>query len=79
MELDGGGVLFPVDFLERQKTDFFFDQRPNRDSVAALSGPGPLELQLRRNANGSGRPASRRMNMTEAALHAAAAPITRTR
>ncbi len=32
-----GGVVFPVDLLGGQKTGFFFDQRPNRDRVAALA------------------------------------------
>ena len=32
-----GGVRFGVDPLAGQKTGFFFDQRPNRDRVAALS------------------------------------------
>jgi 23S rRNA (cytosine1962-C5)-methyltransferase len=32
-----GGVRFPVDLLTGQKTGWFFDQRPNRDRVAALS------------------------------------------
>ncbi len=32
-----GGVRFPVDPLAGQKTGFFFDQRPNRDRVAALA------------------------------------------
>ncbi len=32
-----GGVRFPVDPLAGQKTGFFFDQRPNRDQVAALA------------------------------------------
>jgi len=32
-----GGVRFPVDPLSGQKTGFFFDQRPNRDQVAALA------------------------------------------
>jgi 23S rRNA (cytosine1962-C5)-methyltransferase len=31
------GVVFPVDPLAGQKTGFFFDQRPNRDRVAALA------------------------------------------
>ncbi len=31
------GVRFPVDLLEGQKTGWFFDQRPNRDRVAALA------------------------------------------
>ncbi|MDR3537422.1 MAG: class I SAM-dependent rRNA methyltransferase [Acetobacteraceae bacterium] len=33
-----GGVRFPVDPLSGQKTGWFFDQRPNRDRVAALAG-----------------------------------------
>ena len=33
-----GGVCFGVDPLGGQKTGFFFDQRPNRDRVAALAG-----------------------------------------
>jgi len=32
-----GGVKFPVDPLGGQKTGWFFDQRPNRDRVAALA------------------------------------------
>jgi len=32
-----GGVRFPVDPMSGQKTGFFFDQRPNRDHVAALA------------------------------------------
>ncbi len=32
-----GGVRFPVDPMSGQKTGFFFDQRPNRDQVAALA------------------------------------------
>ena len=32
-----GGVAFPIDPLGGQKTGFFWDQRPNRDQVAALS------------------------------------------
>lgn len=32
-----GGVRFPVDPMEGQKTGWFFDQRPNRDRVAALA------------------------------------------
>jgi 23S rRNA (cytosine1962-C5)-methyltransferase len=32
-----GGVRFPVDPLSGQKTGWFFDQRPNRDRVAALA------------------------------------------
>jgi 23S rRNA (cytosine1962-C5)-methyltransferase len=36
VELTEGGVRFPVDLLEGQKTGWFFDQRPNRDRVAAL-------------------------------------------
>ncbi len=32
-----GGVRFPIDPLSGQKTGWFFDQRPNRDRVAALA------------------------------------------
>ena len=40
-----GGVRFPVDPLSGQKTGFFFDQRPNRDQVAALaSGARVLDV-----------------------------------
>ena len=40
-----GGVRFPVDPLSGQKTGFFFDQRPNRDRVAALaSGARVLDV-----------------------------------
>ena len=35
--VDEGGVRFPVDPLAGQKTGWFFDQRPNRDRVAALA------------------------------------------
>jgi len=33
-----GGVRFPIDPLSGQKTGWFFDQRTNRDRVAALAG-----------------------------------------
>lgn len=36
-EVVEGGVRFPVDPLEGQKTGWFYDQRPNRDRVAALA------------------------------------------
>ena len=36
-EVTEGGVRFPVDLLGGQKTGWFFDQRPNRDRVAALA------------------------------------------
>ncbi len=36
-EVVEGGVRFPVEPLEGQKTGWFFDQRPNRDRVAALA------------------------------------------
>jgi len=40
-----GGVRFPVDPLGGQKTGWFFDQRPNRDRVAALaSGARVLDV-----------------------------------
>ena len=32
-----GGVVFRIDPLTGQKTGFFFDQRPNRDRVAAMA------------------------------------------
>ncbi len=32
-----GGVRFPIDPLTGQKTGWFFDQRPNRDRIAALA------------------------------------------
>ncbi len=35
--VEEGGVRFPIDPLEGQKTGFYFDQRPNRDRVAALA------------------------------------------
>jgi 23S rRNA (cytosine1962-C5)-methyltransferase len=37
-----GGVRFGVDPLGGQKTGFFFDQRPNRDRVAALASGGRM-------------------------------------
>ncbi len=44
-EAEEGGVAFPVDPLGGQKTGFFFDQRPNRDQVAALaSGARVLDV-----------------------------------
>jgi hypothetical protein len=36
-EVVEGGVRFPVDPLGGQKTGWFYDQRPNRDRVAALA------------------------------------------
>ena len=36
-EVVEGGVRFPVDPLSGQKTGWFFDQRPNRDRIAALA------------------------------------------
>jgi 23S rRNA (cytosine1962-C5)-methyltransferase len=35
--VEEGGVRFPVDLLGGQKTGWFYDQRPNRDRVAALA------------------------------------------
>jgi 23S rRNA (cytosine1962-C5)-methyltransferase len=35
--VEEGGIRFPVDPLGGQKTGWFFDQRPNRDRVAALA------------------------------------------
>ena len=40
-----GDVVFPVDLLGGQKTGFFFDQRPNRDRIAALA-PGATVLDV---------------------------------
>ena len=37
VEVVEGGVRFPVDPLGGQKTGWFFDQRPNRDRVAAVA------------------------------------------
>lgn len=43
--VEEGGVAFPIDPLTGQKTGFFFDQRPNRDRVAALaSGARVLDV-----------------------------------
>ncbi len=36
--VEEGGLRFPVDPLSGQKTGWFYDQRPNRDRVAALAG-----------------------------------------
>jgi 23S rRNA (cytosine1962-C5)-methyltransferase len=35
--VEEGGVRFPVNLLGGQKTGWFFDQRPNRDRIAALA------------------------------------------
>ncbi len=35
--VEEGGVRFPIDPLSGQKTGWYFDQRPNRDRVAALA------------------------------------------
>jgi len=44
-EVVEGGVRFPVDLLTGQKTGWFFDQRGNRDRVAALaSGARVLDV-----------------------------------
>lgn len=43
--VEEGGVRFPVDPLAGQKTGWFFDQRPNRDRVAALA-PGARVLDV---------------------------------
>ena len=43
--VDEAGVVFPVDPLAGQKTGFFFDQRPNRDRIAALA-PGARVLDV---------------------------------
>jgi 23S rRNA (cytosine1962-C5)-methyltransferase len=45
VEVIEAGVHFPIDPLEGQKTGFFFDQRPNRDRIAALaSGARVLDV-----------------------------------
>jgi 23S rRNA (cytosine1962-C5)-methyltransferase len=36
--VEEGGVRFPIDPLAGQKTGWFFDQRPNRDRIAAMAG-----------------------------------------
>jgi 23S rRNA (cytosine1962-C5)-methyltransferase len=38
VEVMEGGVRFPIDPLSGQKTGWYFDQRPNRDRMAALAG-----------------------------------------
>jgi 23S rRNA (cytosine1962-C5)-methyltransferase len=44
-EVVEGGVRFLIDPLEGQKTGWFFDQRPNRDRIAALaSGARVLDV-----------------------------------
>jgi 23S rRNA (cytosine1962-C5)-methyltransferase len=43
--VEEAGVVFPVDPLGGQKTGWFFDQRPNRDRVAALA-PGAQVLDV---------------------------------
>jgi 23S rRNA (cytosine1962-C5)-methyltransferase len=48
-----GGVRFPVDPLAGQKTGWFFDQRPNRDHVAALA-EGARVLDVFSHAGGFG-------------------------
>jgi 23S rRNA (cytosine1962-C5)-methyltransferase len=40
------GAVFPVDPLGGQKTGWFFDQRPNREFVAALARAGASVLDL---------------------------------
>jgi 23S rRNA (cytosine1962-C5)-methyltransferase len=40
LELEEGGVRFPVDPMSGQKTGWFFDQRFNRDLVAGLTAKG---------------------------------------
>jgi 23S rRNA (cytosine1962-C5)-methyltransferase len=45
VEVDEGGVRFPIDPMEGQKTGFFLDQRPTRDRVAALA-PGARVLDV---------------------------------
>ncbi len=44
-QVEEGGVRFGVDPLAGQKTGFYYDQRPNRDRVAALA-PGARVLDV---------------------------------
>ena len=45
LELEEGGVVFPIDVLQGQKTGWFYDQRFNRDAVTALAaGARVLDL-----------------------------------
>ncbi|MGH7122343.1 MAG: class I SAM-dependent rRNA methyltransferase [Acetobacteraceae bacterium] len=37
LAVEEGGVRFPIDPVHGQKTGWFYDQRPNRDRVAALA------------------------------------------
>ncbi len=53
LELEEGGVVFPIDVLQGQKTGWFYDQRFNRDAVAALStGARVLDLYCHTGAFG---------------------------
>lgn len=53
LELEEGGVIFPIDVLKGQKTGWFYDQRFNRDTVAALaSGARVLDLYCHTGAFG---------------------------
>ncbi len=53
IELEEGGVVFPVDVLAGQKTGWFYDQRGNRDAVAALSaGASVLDVYCHTGAFG---------------------------
>jgi 23S rRNA (cytosine1962-C5)-methyltransferase len=40
--VEEGGIRFPIDPMSGQKTGWFFDQRPNRDRVAALAQGGTV-------------------------------------
>jgi len=53
VELEEGGVAFPLDLLEGQKTGWFYDQRLNRDAVANLAaGATVLDLYCHTGAFG---------------------------
>ena len=53
LELEEGGVVFPIDVLQGQKTGWFYDQRFNRDAVAALAaGARVLDLYCHTGAFG---------------------------
>jgi 23S rRNA (cytosine1962-C5)-methyltransferase len=51
--VEEGGVRFPIDPLSGQKTGWYFDQRPNRDRVAALA-PGVRVLDVFSHAGAGG-------------------------
>jgi len=53
LEVEEGGLAFPIDPLSGQKTGWFYDQRRNRDRVAALAaGARVLDLYCHTGAFG---------------------------